>query len=368
MGTLQSRMPCWLSIALALLLASCEACSVDEDCSLNGQCTAIHGNQKVCICDPPWTGGHCERLVTLPVNASTHPGAAAYGFAPNVSSWGGSILGPSDGLYHLFVAQMKEGGLIGWGSQSECVHAVSDAPHGPFRRQDVALPNECHGPVVIPDRQSGSFLMFHQGSGGNSTSSFLHHSKSLNGPWVASLTDPGSCGMPTAAFHPNGTLFVVCGNGHQLVSAQHGWRGQWTSILPLQTPPNWEDPTLYFDRRANWHILYHVYALEPFSSGVERYSGHAYSADGLDWTFSTFEPFGGTVLFTDGSHISFATRERPQLVFSDESRTVPAALTSAVSSQPLGPWCDQCKQGACSQCKVTEGRDWTYTIVQQLGM
>jgi len=70
--------------------------------------------------------------------------------------------------------------------------------------------------------------------------------------------------------------------------------------------------------------------------------------------------------FTDGTSKTFATRERPQLVFveSDEFRTTPVGMTSAVSPQPLGPWCDQCKEHACSQCKVTPGRDWTYTIYQ----
>ena len=30
---------------------------------------------------------------------------------------------------------------------------------------------------------------------------------------------PGGCGMPTAAFHPNSTLFAVCGNGGWITSA-----------------------------------------------------------------------------------------------------------------------------------------------------
>ena len=45
----------------------------------------------------------------------------------------------------------------------------------------------------------------------------------------------------------------------------------------------------------------------------------------------------------------------------DSNRTTPVGLTNGVSSQPLGPWCDGCSEGACSQCKVTDGRDWTYT-------
>ena len=45
----------------------------------------------------------------------------------------------------------------------------------------------------------------------------------------------------------------------------------------------WEDPSLWFDARGNWHIMYHVYATEPFSKHHELYSGHAYSTDGQCW-------------------------------------------------------------------------------------
>ena len=76
----------------------------------------------------------------------------------------------------------------------------------------LQLANECHGPVVIQDLR-GEYLLFHIGNGGmaSNTSSFMHHSRTPDGPWIPSKTDPGSCGMPTAAFHPNGTLFMVCG-------------------------------------------------------------------------------------------------------------------------------------------------------------
>jgi hypothetical protein len=171
----------------------------------------------------------------------------------------------------------------------------------------------------------------------------MHHSASLHGPWTASTTSPGSCGMPTAGFHPNGTLFVICGNGRALVRANQ-WDGEWTHLSPLAPPSGWEDPTLYFDGRGNWHIIYHVYALRPFAAHAEIYSGHAFSVDGWSWTFSTVEPFGGSVNFTDGTSQSFATRERPQLLFQDSGRHVPVGFTSAVSSQPIGSMCDTCKE------------------------
>ena len=125
--------------------------------------------------------------------------------------------------------------------------------------------------------------------------------------------------------------------------------------------------SLYFDAEGHWHVIYHAYAKEPFASGIEKYSGHAYSLDGHNWTFSgDDEPFGGTVQYTDGTSKTFSTRERPQLIFADRNRSTPIGLTSAVSPQPLGPWCDECREGACSQCKTTLGRDWTYTAYQPL--
>lgn len=109
------------------IISICLACTTDDECSLNGFCTPGTG---VCVCDKPWVDDSCSLIDVLPVDPATHPGAAVYGYAPNVSSWGGSILKGDDGQHHLFVAQMKTGGLIGWGSQSECVHAVSKSPDG----------------------------------------------------------------------------------------------------------------------------------------------------------------------------------------------------------------------------------------------
>jgi len=174
--------------------------------------------------------------------------------------------------------------------------------------------------------------------------------------------------MPTAAFHPNGTLFAVCGNGASLHSAPSR-AGPWSPLnVQLPRADRWEDPTLWFDRHGHFHIINHVYSLAPFSAGEYRVaSGHMFSRDGLEWHRASTAPFDGTVELTDGTSVTFATRERPQLIFSDVARTTPVGLTSAVSSQPIGPMCDTCEQGACSQCKVTDGRDWTYTIYQPLG-
>ena len=116
--------------------------------------------------------------------------------------------------------------------------------------------------------------------------------------------------------------------------------------------------------RPHVQILYHVYCLKPFADHKQCTRGHAFSPDGANWSFSPVEPYNATVDFTSGPSISFSTRERPHLVFADKNMTRPTGVITAVSSQPIGPMCDSCKQGACSQCKVTPGRDWTYTQLQ----
>lgn len=337
------------------------ACVTDEDCSLNGQCRG-HSTRDLsaCGCDVPWTGPTCGKLLTIPAQGN----AAIYGYSPNVSSWGGSIINGDGGTHHLFVAEMRSGGLSGWATNSQCTHAVSTSGlSGPYVKKEVLLSPWCHGPVALRE-PGGKYLLFHVGQG------FLHYSSSLYGPWkrVEVPAPPGGCNMPSAAFHPNGTLYAICSNGHSITSSPSWNVGNWTeprALHPSGQGGSWEDPHLWFDKRGFWHILYHVYSLKPFQSGVELYSGHGFSRDGIDWQFSDVPPFDGTVQFTDGKNKTYATRERPHLIFSDETRTVPIGVTSAVSSQPLsGPSCDSCVEGACSQCKVTPGRDWTFTVLQ----
>jgi hypothetical protein len=116
--------------------------------------------------------------------------------------------------------------------------------------------------------------MFHIGSGPeNSTlksNGFMEHAKSPNGPWSTAMTHPNHCNNPAPAFHPNGTLFVIC-NHFQITSnvnwsaspQKTGFQGGWSPLVSIGQPTDdndrhWEDPTLWFDKRGNWHILYHV--------------------------------------------------------------------------------------------------------------
>ena len=64
---------------------------------------------------------------------------------------------------------------------------------------------------------------------------------------------------------------------------------------------------------------------------------HAFSADGLAWTFSTTVAYNTTVTYTDGTAATLARRERPQIVFEGGE---PAYLTNGATHNappPSGP-------------------------------
>ena len=133
-------------------------CTTDMDCSLNGVCSTA----GLCRCDQPWSGPTCGKLTFRPASL---PGAAAYGFKPNVTSWGASPIPAADGTWHIFVSEIagRGCGLTKWRSQSRVVHAAAPSTMVPytFKKQDVALAVEAHNPHVI--KFQGAYLLFHIG-------------------------------------------------------------------------------------------------------------------------------------------------------------------------------------------------------------
>ena len=69
-----------------------------------------------------------------------------------------------------------------------------------------------------------------------------------------------------------------------------------------------EDPGIFRDARGNFHILTHDFA--------DPTGGHAFSADGLNWTFAG-QAYGRTMQLANGSSVSFSRRERPQVLVLD---------------------------------------------------
>ena len=97
----------------------------------------------------------------------------------------------------------------------------------------------------------------------------------------------------------------------------------------------WEDPFVWLDKRGAWHLLSHVYPTNTTSwdQYADIVAGHAFSEDGLNWTFSDVPPYTADVLATDGTMAHYATRERPFLLLddSDGGGRAPVALYTAVT-------------------------------------
>lgn len=396
-----------ISAAFAFLAAIAAGldCTGEDGCSMNGVCV----DKTRCECDPGWKGDDCSVLARLPRprNAS----AAAYGFDPNVTSWGGNIILGDDGLFHLFVAEMADDvgsfcGLKTWTSHSRVVHATAASPLGPFEKRDVALPQQAHNPSPVRGLD-GRWYLFHIGSAsGNPVSNcsepdleqhqrsapndmsgdggrFLHIATSPFGPWKA-MPNLG-CNNPAPLQHPNGTWFVGCNNGAFVIyRSDDPEKGNWVQVSKLEFPASWgvgeyikaEDPYLFFDKRGRFHFIAHRYDYRdgwppnPNQTNPVLVSGHGFSADGFNWYYNDNPPYPSQVTFDDGTVQYFATMERPHLIFDKDGH--PTHLLNGVS--PV--WdektpCHQCDarpgtEHSCVVCKTSPGYDWTYTLTQPL--
>lgn len=75
-----------------------------------------------------------------------------------------------------------------------------------------------------------------------------------------------------------------------------------------------EDPSLWVDKRGNFHYLMHYI---PDATLVAR---HAFAThyDGPWMIHEESIPYNSTVQFTDGGETTWEKRERPHLVFNDQ--------------------------------------------------
>lgn len=348
-------------------------CKTNSSCSLNGNCVAGR-----CVCTASWTGAHCQHLVLKPLPA----GASGYGVSPNVSSWGGSIYhNDSDpaSLFHLYVTEETGGkGLKSWITNSQIIHAVSDNALGPYKKRDVVSAPPTTNPQILYDHDSGTFLLFHiRGSG----TFQLFTSASVDGPWHTTSFAVGACNNPTAAFHPNRSLFLLCHDStfslHRLdpKGAEPAWRARTAAAPPIPTlvtrgpgadprsnPGNCEDPFIFFDRYARFHVLAHCYTHDQYSLGDQNVfcSAHGFSETGeaATWTWVGGEdaPYNWTSPTASPPGVrSFSTKERPWALLGGVGRAVDEFRVLVNGVSPIG------------YDHGVAGSDWTYTLISPVG-
>ena len=113
---------------------------------------------------------------SLDLGARVQPTPLSARFAdPNWFIWCGAPIKGADGRYHLYYSRwpVKEG-FLAWATHSEIAHAVADAPLGPYRHADVALPERgpqfwdghcTHNPNILS--HGGRYFLFYMGNRGD---------------------------------------------------------------------------------------------------------------------------------------------------------------------------------------------------------
>ena len=361
-------------IAWSLLTSTAalaEACTTDEHCSLNGQCAV-----GACLCLAAWSGPTCGVLNVLParLTAGLHSPASA---SPSTSSWGGSVaFDRQTGLWQMYAAEMTHGcGIGAWETNSRIVRAVADQPDGEYRVVEVTKPTFAYEPVLAGPLEaddghpwSGRWLLY---SIGNASSSdeprtdcrdgytptsggggfrravpveiFISDGTSPAGPWgatngsLAPLTIGEGDINPAPLVLPNGTTLMMWRGGdawfHVHLARAQLWNEPYSYSRTGTIFPGWdrhgiEDPFVYqqpspSNGRPTFHAIFHDHS---------TIGGHAFSVDGISWTYSPVVPFNATITYEDGSGVVLQRRERPHLIFDKQGYIT--HLTSGVQPPP----------------------------------
>jgi len=293
-------------------------------------------------------------------------GASGMNEVPSSSSWGGSVVfSEEDHLFHMFFSEILEHcPMADWQTNSACFHAVGSSAVGPFVNKTMVIGAWCHNAIIrqTQDAHGVLYMLWHIGDGtqaGNvrnctqgedsakhlratlegGYSNYLSYSRSVWGPWTAwnQTLLPGGCSscwdMSVVNMAPfplsNGTVLL----GYRGTDSKHteklgvaiaaNWSGPYRSLSPNAPIINasGEDPYLWVDRRGNFHILFHAFA---------TMGGHAFSrALAGSWTLSDTVPYNCTISWSNGTTITYAERERPELLL-DAVTGSPLVLYTAV--------------------------------------
>ncbi|OAL52106.1 hypothetical protein IQ07DRAFT_403431 [Pyrenochaeta sp. DS3sAY3a] len=347
---------------LALFTTSTQACTTDEDCSLNGLCT-----YSTCHCDPGWTGPDCGRLDLSPATRWTgynHTNASSpthYNTRGN-SSWGGQIVqdAADPSLFHLLVDQFAHGcGLGAWRPSSFVVRAESrTGPQGPYTWAQNVTGSFRHNAYVHYSPADEGYLLWSIGVDVPDPTSCKSVSKDawpnnisvafapdIHGPWspfriAVNGTNPAPWPLWSPQDRTRGLALVA--EDLRIFTAD-AWDGAYTLVNKAtwntsDYSATWtEDPFVWRDKRGHWHALAHwmIDIVEKNGTKYPRVGAHMFSRT-LEggWQFKVQEAFNSSVAFTDGSTEVFNRRERPKLFFSDDGEVTPLYMVNGV--QPLG--------------------------------
>ena len=329
-----------MRFALVALSVACAAaqCTTDLDCSLNGVCASAQ-----CTCDAPWSGPSCAKLTYATTPAI---GKNIYDGNDPHNTWNGPIEGPdAEGIYHAYIPLYKPDSL--W-HVITLMHGVSDNVVGPWdwaSRPNLTSSAINPGFLTYPNTTTGE-PVYSIWAGGSIVSS-----DSLDGPFLHDSKYGGL--INPAPIYFKGTFYLAQQSTRSILSSP-AVGGPWTLFSNITHSPAQgyvvEDPFMWIDSRSNWHIINHAYNLSQSGNcGDSDVSSHFFSTDGIDWLWSD-APYGHTVQYDDGTSHTYATMERPRLVFNAKGQPAFLNVAADIVAQDACPNAGTC----CACCKYTD--------------
>ena len=373
-----------LLLVLVFAIQSSWSCETESDCSLLGECV-----DAKCVCDPGWKGHKCGQVDLLP--ASRHGG---YRNA-TLSTWGGYSI-KIGGKWHMFASGMSHNcPLEKFATNSMTIHATSKMPGGPYKLEDIPLP-EFHHSVSVMQVNHSTLALFTEGintKGHNvnfcderdnsnitnqsndgatelSPDDYMGVSLSTSGPygpwkehfiWNTDLSDLNAwnCNRsnPSPIIFPNGTVLLMyraapcipdptCKNStinlceHQGIAVADSIDGTFRDRQGIISELSGNEDAVFFRTHRGYAALFHSKnACGQDPDHFKSCGSLAFSKDTWNWTLNSEPSYNATIQWkeTNGDIIEdkFLSRQRPKIIF-DEDGITPLYLTNGVLASEVG--------------------------------
>ena len=373
-----------LIFALGLFIATSWSCESESDCSLLGDC--VIGK---CVCDPGWKGHNCGQVDLLP--ASRHEGYRN----TTLSTWGGYSIKIGD-KWHMFASGMSHNcPLEKFATNSMTIHATSVKPGGPYKLEDIPLP-EFHHSVSVMRVNHSTLALFTEGINTNghnvnfcdeidhsnitsqfdevgseiSPDDFMGVSLSTSGPYGPwkehfilntdfSDLNAWNCNRsnPSPIIFPNGTVLLMyrgsscirdptCRNStinlceHQGIAVADSIDGTFRDRQGRISELSGNEDAVFFRTHRGYAALFHSKnACGQESDHFKSCGSLAFSKDTWNWTLNKEPSYNATVLWKEpNGEITvdkFLSRQRPKIIFAEDGIT-PLYLTNGVLASEVG--------------------------------
>lgn len=245
--------------------------------------------------------------------------------------------------YHMFASRWPEQyGLGGWTKHSEVVRATSDDLYGPYTFQEIVLQkrdgywdnDRAHNPKIV---KVGDTYVLYYISSANETG--YAYSKAITGPWIRVDKLPMPFSNPAPLVRKDGSIYVFGRRSVKDIRVAQAYTApafnapytllkEGHNLLPGMN--QLEDPTIWW-ASGQYNVILSDFRGD--ATGVNKNGAQYYSTDGINFHLVSSESvYTKTVLYDDGTALTFRRRERP-FVYANKKGWVTAFFTSCLMEE-----------------------------------